>query len=186
MSGTVVHLKPTNDAMVREVFGDAGFRNAEMLCELRLDGLTVARRATKQLTNGDAQSLAGFDIVIRRQIFVSENPYAGSGGSMRGIIELRGTAGEQAAKIHFQLGEARRETGIAGTSTQSGRGGGQLGHAVERARRKRSVRRRIFGLRARSRRRDGARLSRRGGTVRRSRGALMIASTAAATTAPAP
>jgi hypothetical protein len=43
---------------------------------------------------------------------------------MRGIIELSGAASEQAAKIHFQLGETRGETGIAGSSPQSGRSGG--------------------------------------------------------------
>ena len=124
MSGAIVHLKPANDAMVREIFGDACFRNAEMLRELRLDGLTVARRATKQLADGNAQSLTGFDVVIRRKVLVSKNPHAGPSGGMSGIIEFRGTAGEQTAKIHFQLREARRETGIARASTQSGRRGG--------------------------------------------------------------
>jgi hypothetical protein len=47
MSGALVHLKPTNDAMVREILGDAGLGNAEMLGQLRLDGLTVAGRATE-------------------------------------------------------------------------------------------------------------------------------------------
>ena len=42
MSGAVVHLEPTNDAMVGEILGNAGFGNAEMLRELRLDGLAVA------------------------------------------------------------------------------------------------------------------------------------------------
>ncbi len=56
MSGALVHLKPTNDAMVSEILGDAGFGNAEMLGQLRLDGLTVTGRTTKQLAYGDAQS----------------------------------------------------------------------------------------------------------------------------------
>lgn len=122
--GTVIHLKPTNDAVVGEILGNAGFWNAEMLRELRLDGLTVTRRATKQLADGDTQSLAGFNVVIRGEIFVSEHPHAGPCRSMRSIIELCGTASEQAAKIHFQLRETRGETGIAGSSTQRRRSGG--------------------------------------------------------------
>ena len=47
MSGALVHLKPTNDAMVRKILGDASLGNAEMLGQLRLDGLTVAGRATE-------------------------------------------------------------------------------------------------------------------------------------------
>jgi hypothetical protein len=108
MSGAVVHLKPANDTMVGEILGNASFRNAEMLSELRLDGLTVAGRTTKQLADGDTQSLTGFDVVIRGEIVVGENLDAGACGSMSSIVELSGAAREQAAEIHFELREAGR------------------------------------------------------------------------------
>jgi hypothetical protein len=54
MRGALIHLKPADHAMVRKVFGDASFRYSEMLSELRLDGLAVARRSPKQLADGDA------------------------------------------------------------------------------------------------------------------------------------
>src|SRR5215469_15570707 len=38
MRSALVHLQPTHDTMIGEVFSDAGFRNAQMLGQLRLDG----------------------------------------------------------------------------------------------------------------------------------------------------
>ena len=38
MRSALVHLQPTHHTMIGEVFSDAGFRNAQMLGQLRLDG----------------------------------------------------------------------------------------------------------------------------------------------------
>ena len=49
MRSAVVHLQPPHNTMIGEVFGHAGFGNAEMFRQLRLDGcLPAACGATPQ------------------------------------------------------------------------------------------------------------------------------------------
>ena len=54
--GTFVELEVTGDAVIGEIFCDAGFGDAEMIREAGFDGLgAAATRSTAQKTaNGDA------------------------------------------------------------------------------------------------------------------------------------
>ncbi len=86
-----------------------------MFCELRLDGQSRARRTSQQLTKERRPGtlLAGLHIVIRGKIFVRKYPDTGARGGNCGIVELGRTARQQAAEVHFELGEPRRKSGIA-------------------------------------------------------------------------
>ena len=88
--GAFVELEEARDAVIGEIFCDAGFGNAEMIREAWFDGLGAAPTAgTAQKTaNGDAQRLTGFDIVVRREIGITEKEHAGTDGSAIGFAEL--------------------------------------------------------------------------------------------------
>lgn len=126
-----IHLQPANNAMIREVFGNTGFRDTEVFSKFRLDGFASAPgcTATGHIGNGHAQCLAGFDIIIRGQVRVGENPHAWTGRSAIRVIEFCGSAREQAAKIHFELRKARGQAGITVAAAKARRGnfGGFLG-----------------------------------------------------------
>ena len=42
VSGFVIHLQPTDHAMVSQILGDARFGNPQVLGKLRLDGFAAA------------------------------------------------------------------------------------------------------------------------------------------------
>src|SRR6267154_385914 len=78
-----IHLEPTDNAMIREIFGNTGLRDTEVFGKFRLDGFASAPgcAATGHIGNGHAQRLAGFNIIIRGQVRVGENPHSWTGGS---------------------------------------------------------------------------------------------------------
>lgn len=104
-----VKLEPANDAMVTEIFGDARFRDAEMLRQERFDGDAGAAIAstTRDVCDGNAKRIAGFDVVVGGHIVVGENEYAGASGSTVGLVEFHGCTGEETAKLHFEQGDTR-------------------------------------------------------------------------------
>lgn len=103
-----IHLEPTHNAVIRQIFGNPGFGDTQVLGKFRLDGLAAAPRCapTGHVGNRDAQSLAGFDVIIGGQVRVGKHPHSGAGGSAIRVIEFCGSAGEQPAKIHFELRKA--------------------------------------------------------------------------------
>jgi len=90
VGGTFVELEVARDAVVGEIFCDAGFGNPEMIREARFDGLgAAATGGTAQKTaNGDAQRLAWFDIIVRGKIGIAEKKHAGTNGSTIGFAKL--------------------------------------------------------------------------------------------------
>ena len=115
MLGAFVELEPADDAMVAEIFGDARFRNAEMIREKRFDGDAGAAIAAAacHVGDGDAKRVAGFDVIVGRHIVVGQNENARTSRSAVGLIEFHGGTGEQTTKLHFEKRDARRESGIA-------------------------------------------------------------------------
>src|SRR5258707_3514348 len=116
-----VELEPTDDAMVAEIFGDARFGNTEVIGEERFDGDAGAAiaAAARHVGDGDAKRVASFDVVVGGHVVVGENEDAGASGSAVGLIEFHRGTGKQAAKLHFEKRDARRESGIAETAFYS-------------------------------------------------------------------
>src|SRR5579863_129863 len=85
---TFVHLQPADDAMVGKVFGDASLGYTQVLGKLGLDGRLVAScgAAADQIGNGDAQSLAGLDVIVGCEVGIGKDPNAGSSGSAIGVV----------------------------------------------------------------------------------------------------
>ena len=67
---SLIELKPAHHAMIGQIFGDARFRDAEMLGKLRLKRIRAAPAGTaaQKICDGDAQRLASFDVVIAGEI----------------------------------------------------------------------------------------------------------------------
>jgi len=99
-----VELEPADNAMIGEIFCDARLRNAEMLGELRLErvGAAAACASAQKISDGDAERLAGFDVVVAGEIGIGENKNAGTYGSVIRVTELYRSTGQQAAKLHFE------------------------------------------------------------------------------------
>ena len=75
-----------------------------MIRKAWFDGLrTAAAAGTAQKTaDGDAQRLAGFDIIVGGKIGIAEKEHAGTDGSEIGFAQLQWGASQQAAELHFQ------------------------------------------------------------------------------------
>jgi len=121
MGCAFVHLQPTNDAMVGQVLGNARFRDTEVLGELRLDRFSPAGRATTQkIGNGDSQGLTCLHIIVGSELAIGEHPDAWPRRGRSRIFQLGRIAGQEPSKIHFELGEPRREPWIARASPKRG------------------------------------------------------------------
>ena len=103
-----IHLQPTDNAMIRQILGNTGFGDPEVLGKFWLYGFAATPRCAPagHVWNGHAQGLAGFDVIIRGQVGVSKNPHAGAGWRAIRVIEFCRRASEQPAKIHFELRKA--------------------------------------------------------------------------------
>src|SRR6266481_3920647 len=92
-----------------------------MFGEPGLDGIgsATARSTAHEIRNGDAESLAGFDVVVAGEVGIGENKNAWTHRGVVGFAELyRGTS-EQAPKLHLEERQSRRQTGVAGTAAQT-------------------------------------------------------------------
>src|SRR5260370_41024197 len=78
-----VELEEARDAVIGEIFCDAGFGNAEMIREAGVDGLgTAATGGTAQQgDNGGAQRRTRFDIIVWGKIGIAQKKHAGADGS---------------------------------------------------------------------------------------------------------
>src|SRR5258708_19137857 len=121
---TFIHLQPADNAMIRQILGDASLGNSQVLGEFRLDGFaaTPSCAAASHIGNSHAQSLAGFDVIIRRQIRVGENPNARSRRSTVRIVPFYGSTRQEPAKIHFELRKSRSQAGVAIAPAKAWRG----------------------------------------------------------------
>ena len=66
----VIELKVAYDAVLGEIFRDAGFSDAEMFRELGLERISAAAACAspQQIGDGDAQGLASLDVIVGREI----------------------------------------------------------------------------------------------------------------------
>ena len=87
---TFVELQVPRDAVIGEIFCDAGFGNAEMIREAGFDGLGAAatRGTAQKASNGNTQRLARFDIVVGGKIGIAEKEHSGTNGSTIGFAKL--------------------------------------------------------------------------------------------------
>ncbi len=90
MLGTFVELEPADDAVIAEIFGDARFWNAQMIREKGFDGDAGAAiaAATCRVGDGNAQGVAGFDVIVGRHIVVRENENTWTSRSAVSLIEF--------------------------------------------------------------------------------------------------
>src|ERR1700682_3145068 len=103
----VVQLKVAHHAVLSEIFGNAGFGNAEMVRELRLEriGAAAACASPQQIGDGDAKRLASFDVIVRGEIRIAEQQNAWASRSALCGIQLQRGAAQKSAKLHFQKAE---------------------------------------------------------------------------------
>jgi hypothetical protein len=75
-----------------------------MFGELRLEGIraTAACATAQKVSDGDAQSLARFDIVIAGEVRIGEDENAGTDRSVVCFAKFYGRTGQQSAKLHFE------------------------------------------------------------------------------------
>src|SRR5262249_49757260 len=85
-----------------------------MLGELRLDGIGAATCGTtaQEIGNGDAQGLAGLNVVIAGEIRIAQQENTGPGRSQVRLVEVYGSTSQQAAKLHFQKREPGRQARV--------------------------------------------------------------------------
>jgi hypothetical protein len=122
--GTFVELQVARDAVIGEIFCDAGFGNAEVIREAGFDGLGAAATGgtAQKAANGDAQRLAWLDKIVRGKIGIAEKEHARTDWSVIGFAKLQWRASEQASELHLEQGKPRREAGIAVAAAHGGRG----------------------------------------------------------------
>ena len=102
-----VQLKPANDAMLGEIFSGASFGNAQMIGKKGFNGNSGTAIATAgDVCDGDAKSVASFDVIVSGHFFVGENENSRASGSAVGLIEFCGRASEEAPELHFEERDA--------------------------------------------------------------------------------
>src|ERR1700676_4317077 len=76
----VIELEVAHDTVLSEIFGDAGFGDAEMVRELRLQriGAATACASPQQIGDGHAERLASLDVIVRGEIRIAEQQNAGT------------------------------------------------------------------------------------------------------------
>src|SRR5580704_15665223 len=89
--------------------------------QLRLDriGAPTAGSTAQQVGDRDAQSLAGFDVVIAGEVRIRDQEHTRTSGSAVGFIKFYRGAREQPAELHFQKRKTRRKSGVTVTASQS-------------------------------------------------------------------
>src|SRR5215469_841185 len=107
MRSALVHLQPTHDTMIGEVFSDAGFRNTQMLGQLRLDGCFPAACGIppQKIRNGHSKGLASLNVVVGGLVRIGQQPDARPRGRPIRILYFRRRASQQAPEVHLELRE---------------------------------------------------------------------------------
>jgi len=132
VDGAFIELQPANNTMFTEIFGDAGLRNAEVIRKQRFEiGVaTTGHAGARKAADGDAQSVAGFDVIVGGHIVVGEDENTGADRSMGGFVKFDRRTGEQTAKLHFKKRETRSQTRIAEAALYAGCAG--IGNLLNR------------------------------------------------------
>jgi hypothetical protein len=116
--GAFVKLQPANNAVIGKIFCHTRFWYAEMLRKLRFERIRTAAAGTtsQKISDGDSESLAGLNVVIAGEIGIGENENAGTDRRMIRFAKFYRSAGQQAAKLHFEKRQSGGETGIPRTA----------------------------------------------------------------------
>src|SRR5277367_2684640 len=116
-----VKLQPADNAVIGEIFCHTSFWYAEMFGKLRLERIRAAAAgpASQKISDGDAQSLAGFNVVIAGEIGIGEDENSGTDGRVIRFAKFYGRAGQQAAQLHFEKRQSGGETRISGTAADA-------------------------------------------------------------------
>ena len=109
MGGAFVELEPADDAMIGEIFCYARFGNAKMFGELRLEriGASAACAASQKISDGDAERLAGFDVIVAGEIRIREDEDAWADRRMVCVTKFYRGASQKATKLHFEERQSR-------------------------------------------------------------------------------
>ena len=104
-----IELQPAYPAVILQIFGYAGFGDAQILSHARLEQATLLTpaAASKQIANPDAQRLTGFDVIVRVLIGIGEQQNARSGRGLVGILQRSQGARQKPAKLRLEMGDAR-------------------------------------------------------------------------------
>src|SRR5580700_9526451 len=104
VGGAFIELQPADHAVIGEIFCNARLGDAQMFGKLRLEGIraTAACATAQKVSDGDAQSLARFDIVIAGEVRIGEHENAGTDRSVVRFAKFYGRTGQQSAKLHFE------------------------------------------------------------------------------------
>jgi hypothetical protein len=107
--------------MIGEIFCDAGLRNTEVFGELRFKGIdsSPACAAAQKISYSNAQRLARFDVIVAGEIGIRKDKNTWADRSVVRFIQLDWRACQQAAQLHFEKRQARREAGISGTAADA-------------------------------------------------------------------
>ena len=118
MRSIVVELDPADHAMILQILRDFRFADAQMFGEFRFQAAVEGRAsaangfggaasaATREISQTDAQGLAGLDIVGSYLVGIREQENARPGRSRIRFVQAMQRAGNQATQHGFQLGHA--------------------------------------------------------------------------------
>jgi hypothetical protein len=121
----LIELKPADNAVIGEIFSDTSLRNSQVFGEPRFDGLAsaAAGASAQEISDGDAERLASFDIIVAGEIGIGENEYSRTGRSVIRITQLHRRTRQEAAQLHLESGQPGRKAGITGAAAHTGAGG---------------------------------------------------------------
>ena len=87
VGGVFIHLQPADDAMVAKILCNACFGYAQVFGKARTYGFAFsACTAAQQVRDGNAEGLAGLDVIVGRKVGVREDEHAGTGRGFVGLL----------------------------------------------------------------------------------------------------
>src|SRR5882672_943217 len=115
-----IKLQPTHDTIVFQIFSHARLADAEMFGKLFLQirAFAAAAPASKQISDANAQGLAGFNVVVASLVRIGNEENARAGGRVLRQVHGMQRAGQQSAKLRFELGHARGKRRITRASAR--------------------------------------------------------------------
>ncbi len=83
MRSIVIELKVADRTVLGEIFRDARFGDAQVLSELRLDGIGAAAACApaQEIGDGNPESLASLDVIVGGEVGIAEQQNARTCGS---------------------------------------------------------------------------------------------------------
>jgi len=107
-----------HDAIVFQIFSNARFADPRCFGKffLQIRAFAAAAPASKQIPDADAQGLAGLDVVVAGLVRIGNEENARAGGRVLRKVHGMQRAGQQAAKLGFELGHTRGKRRITRAS----------------------------------------------------------------------